>query len=65
MITDIEKLEKIVKEQAKQIEQLKKVTAGLQKKLMQTAQKTERAYQTGRKNSLDINNINEMMRRNG
>lgn len=65
METNIEKLEKLVKEQAKQIESLKKAIVGMQKRLVQVSQKTDRSYQTGRKNANDINNITGILRRNG
>lgn len=58
-----EKLEKHIKEQAKQIENLRKAIVGLQSKLLLVSKKTDRTYQTGRKNANDINNITGILRR--
>ncbi len=65
MKTDIEKLERIIKEQAKQIESLKKAVSSIQNRLVKVSQKTDRTYQTGRKNTNEINNIAGILRRNG
>ncbi len=62
---NIANLEKLIKEQAKQIDSLKKAIAGLQQRVIGVSKKTDRAYQTGRKNANDINNITSMLRRNG
>ena len=58
-------LEKIVKEQAKQIESLKKAVSGLQQQLTIMSKKLNRTYETGRKSANDINNITGILRRNG
>ncbi len=64
MTTNIAHLEKLIKEQAKQIDSLKKAIAGLQQRVIGVSKKTDRTYQTGRKNANDINNITSMLRRN-
>ena len=65
MTTDTTKLEKTIKEQAKQIESLKKAVAGLQQQLLTLSKKINRTYETGRKNANEINNITGILRRNG
>ena len=64
MTTDTAKLEKTIKEQAKQIESLKKAVAGLQQQFSLLSKKINRTYETGRKSANEINNIAEMLRRN-
>jgi len=63
-MNDISKLEKIVKEQAKQLDSLKKAINGLQRQLILVGKKTNRAYENGRRNTNDINSINNMLRKN-
>ena len=58
-------LEKIVEEQAKQIDSLKKAVAALQQQLNLLSKKTNRAYENSRKNANDINTITRTIRRNG
>lgn len=65
MITETAKLEKQLKEQAKQIHSLKKVVSSLQQTIMVLSKKTNRTYETGRKNSNDINSLNRILRNNG
>ena len=65
MTTDTTKLEKIIKEQTKQIDSLKKAVAGLQRQLLTLSKKTNRAYENSRKNANDINNITRTIGRNG
>lgn len=57
MNINIVKLEKIIKEQAKQIDSLKKAMLNLQNRLIQMSKKVNRTYQSARKNTNDINNI--------
>jgi len=64
MTTDMKKLEKIIEEQNKQINSLKKAIAGLQQRIIAVAKKTDRAYHSGRKNANDINNITGILKRN-
>ena len=63
-MNDISKLEKIVKEQAKQLDSLKKAINGLQRQLILVGKKTNSAYENGRRNTNDINSINNMLRKN-
>jgi len=65
MNTDIGKLEKLVKEQAKQIESLKRVVSGLQRQMVTLSKKTNRTYESARKNAGDINTLTGILRRNG
>lgn len=64
MNTNIDKLEKIVKEQAKQIVALKKAITVLSIQLKKVSTKTERSYITGKKNTSEINSITTMIRGN-
>jgi len=64
MITETVKLEKQLKEQAKQIRILKNVVSGLQQTVIMLSKKTNRAYETSRKNSNDINSLNGILRNN-
>jgi len=64
-MTNIVDLEKTIKEQAKQIESLKKAVAGLQQQLTIMSKKVNRTYESARKNTNDINNITGILRRNG
>lgn len=63
-MNDISKLEKIVKEQAKQLDSLKKAISALQRQLIMVSKKTNRTYENGRRNANDINNINNILRKN-
>lgn len=65
MTTDTQKLEKIIKEQSKQIESLKKALSGIQRQMTLIGKKTDRTYESSRKNANDINNITGILRRNG
>ena len=56
-------LEKIIKEQEKQINSLKKAVAILEQRLSVVMKKASRAYEQSRKNSNDINNITTKLRR--
>lgn len=64
MDTYTERLEKHIKEQAKQIDSLKKGMSGLQNVLIKISKKVDRTYQTARKSANDINNIKDTLRRN-
>jgi len=57
-------LMKLIEEQQKQIDSMKKAISVLQNRLIKVTQKTERSYHTGRKNTNDINNINNTLQRN-
>lgn len=64
MTTDIQKLEKLIKEQAKQIDSLKKGMSGLQRATQIMAKKLERTYHTSRKNAGDIMKISGVLGKN-
>lgn len=57
--------EKLIKEQANQIESLKKAIILLQRQLMLVSKKTDRTYHTGKKNANDINSIQRTLRSSG
>lgn len=63
-MNDISKLEKTVKEQAKQLDSLRKAINALQRRLIMVGKKTNRAYESARRNTNDINSINNIMRKN-
>jgi len=63
-MNDISKLEKIIKEQAKQLDSLKRAINGLQRQLILVGKKTNRAYESARRNTNDINSINNILRKN-
>ncbi len=60
----IDALERLVKEQAKQIDSMKKAMSVLQNRLMAVTKKTERAYHSGIKNTNSINSINNTLHKN-
>jgi len=67
MTTDIqklEKLEKLVKEQAKQIDSLKKAMSGLQRYAQIMSKKIDRTYHSGRKSTGDIMKLNAILGKN-
>jgi len=61
MEKQLELLIKRVDEQAKQIDAMKRAMAVLQNRLIQTTQKTERTYHSGRKNTNDIMTISKLL----
>lgn len=61
----VEQLEKLVKEQSKQIESMKKAMSVLQNRLIVVTKKAERTYHTGQKNTNNINSINHILQRKG
>lgn len=65
MNNDITKLEKVIKDQAKQIDSLKRAIVELQRQMNVLSKKTNRTYENGRKNANDINTLTGILRRNG
>jgi len=63
-MTDIQKLEKMVKEQAKQIDSMRKAMSILQSRMIMASKKIDRTYHTGRKNVNDINNLAGILKQN-
>jgi len=63
-MTDIQKLEKMIKEQAKQLDSMRKAMSILQSRMIMISKKTDRTYQTGRKNVNDINNLAGILKQN-
>jgi len=63
-IKDIQKLEKVVKEQAEQIKSMKKAMTVIQRRLIQVSKQSERTYHSCRKNSNDINSIARVVHKN-
>ena len=59
----IAKLERIVNEQEKQIESLRRAIVALQQQLVAVSKKTNRAYESSRRNTNDINTVNRIIRR--
>ena len=57
MTTDIQKLEKLIKEQNKQIESLKKGISGLQAQVQLMSKKINRTYHSGKSNTNYITKI--------
>lgn len=57
-------LEKIVEDQAKMIDDLRKVVATLHRQLVAVSKKTDRAYENCRRNTNDISTINRNIRSN-
>lgn len=64
MNIDIVKLEKLLKDQAKQIDSLKKAVSVMARQLNAVSLKTNRAYESGRKNTNSINSLTDTLRRN-
>jgi len=64
MNKDTLQFEKIIKDQYKQIDSLKKAILALQNKVILLSQKTNRTYQNSRKNTNDINNIKGILNKN-
>ena len=65
MNNDTANLEKTIKEQAKQIASLKKAVVDMNRQLMALTKKTNRTYENARKNTIDINTLTGILRRNG
>ena len=65
MTTDNTKFEKIIKEQANQIDSLKKAFVAMQRQMHVMSQKINRTYETGRKSANDINTLTGIIRKNG
>ena len=65
MTTDNIKLEKIIKEQANQIDSLKKAFVAMQRQMHSMSQKLNRTYETSRKSANDINTLTGIIRKNG
>ncbi len=63
-MNDIQKLEKLVKEQGKQIVILKRVITQLQGRIIMVSKKTDRSYYTGKKNAGDINKLADILKQN-
>lgn len=61
MMTDIQKLEKLVKEQNIQIDSLKKAMSGLMARLQIMDKKLNRTYQSGRKATMDLQKVTTML----
>ena len=62
-MNDTTKLEKQLKEQAHQITSLKQVVTMLQRQLTLLSKKTNRAYETSRKNANNINTLEQTLRK--
>jgi len=62
MMTEIQKLEKLIKTQDEQIKSLKKAMSGLQIQINLLSKKTDRTYHQGKKNANDINNVSNILR---
>jgi len=58
---DIEKLKKTVKEQNTQIESMKKAISVLQQQLIAVSKKLNRTYESGRRNTNDINTVSRTL----
>jgi len=65
MITEIQKLEKTIKEQEKQIDSLRKAMSGMMQKMMMMDKKLNRTYQSSRKNTMDIMKVSSKLTKNG